>query len=290
MTVFTKPGDVVLVESPTYNLALGIIRDHPVELAGVPLDAEGLDVVALAPPSRARGRGPARAPALHHPDLSQPRRRLSQRRAARASARARRRARPHRRRGRRLPRARLRGPAPPSLWALDREAPVIRLGSFSKTLAPGLRVGWTNARADLLESLAGMGMLESGGGVSHFGAQRRRAGARGVRATTSTLASCATPMRRAATRSRPRCASTCPPGAASPSRPAASSSGSSSRRVCASALLPAAEAHGVAFAPGARFCLDGDERLLRLAFSLYAETALARAPAASRRRSPATPA
>ena len=62
------------------------------------------------------------------------------------------------------------GSAPPSLWAMDREAPVIRLGSFSKTLAPGLRVGWANARLDLLERLAGMGMLESGGGVSYFAA------------------------------------------------------------------------------------------------------------------------
>ena len=47
MTVFTVPGDVVLVESPTYNLALGIVRDHPVDIAAVPLDAEGLDVAAL---------------------------------------------------------------------------------------------------------------------------------------------------------------------------------------------------------------------------------------------------
>ena len=42
----------------------------------------------------------------------------------------------------------------------------------------------------------------------------------------------------------------------------------------ATALLPVAEKLGVAFAPGARFCLGGGERLLRLAFSLYAEESL----------------
>jgi DNA-binding transcriptional MocR family regulator len=35
-----------------------------------------------------------------------------------------------------------------------------------------------------------------------------------------------------------------------------------------------AEAHGVAFAPGARFCSDGDDRSLRAAFSLYDEATL----------------
>ena len=36
-----------------------------------------------------------------------------------------------------------------------------------------------------------------------------------------------------------------------------------------------AERHGVAFAPGRRFCTDGDDRSLRLAFSLYDEASLA---------------
>ena len=43
----------------------------------------------------------------------------------------------------------------------------------------------------------------------------------------------------------------------------------------ASDLLPVAERHGVAFAPGRRFCTDGDDRSLRLAFSLYDEASLA---------------
>jgi 2-aminoadipate transaminase len=43
----------------------------------------------------------------------------------------------------------------------------------------------------------------------------------------------------------------------------------------ASALLPVAEERGVAFAPGRRFCANGDDRSVRLAFSLYDEASLA---------------
>jgi DNA-binding transcriptional MocR family regulator len=43
----------------------------------------------------------------------------------------------------------------------------------------------------------------------------------------------------------------------------------------ASALLPVAERHAVSFAPGRLFCADGDDRSLRLAFSLYGEASLA---------------
>ena len=47
LTIFTGPRDLVLVETPTYNLALGTMRDHPVEIAGVALDGGGLDVAAV---------------------------------------------------------------------------------------------------------------------------------------------------------------------------------------------------------------------------------------------------
>ena len=45
--------------------------------------------------------------------------------------------------------------------------------------------------------------------------------------------------------------------------------------VRATELLPLAEEHGVSFAPGRRFCSDGDDRHLRLSFSLYDEERLA---------------
>ena len=46
--VFVEPGDVVLVEAPTYFGATGAIRAAGGEVLGVPLDEEGLDTAALA--------------------------------------------------------------------------------------------------------------------------------------------------------------------------------------------------------------------------------------------------
>jgi DNA-binding transcriptional MocR family regulator len=43
---------------------------------------------------------------------------------------------------------------------------VISLGSFSKILAPGLRLGWIHARPDRIEALARHGALASGGGLT----------------------------------------------------------------------------------------------------------------------------
>src|SRR5689334_18015061 len=38
-TMWTQPGDIALVESPTYHLAVRILRDHPLDLVPVPADA-----------------------------------------------------------------------------------------------------------------------------------------------------------------------------------------------------------------------------------------------------------
>ncbi len=171
LTMLTAPGDVVFVECPTYNLALGIIADHPVDVVGVPLDGEGLDVEALEAAVRevrASGRRPRllyTIPTFHNPagvSLSMPRRRrlleLARREdlilveddVYRELAYT--------------------GEAPPALRTLDPEAPVVRLGSFSKSLAPGLRLGWFDAPPALRDRLAAAGVVESGGCVSQFSA------------------------------------------------------------------------------------------------------------------------
>jgi DNA-binding transcriptional MocR family regulator len=43
----TQPGDVVLVEDPTFYFVTHILRMSQVEVVGVPLDAEGIDLKAL---------------------------------------------------------------------------------------------------------------------------------------------------------------------------------------------------------------------------------------------------
>ena len=276
MTILTEPGDVVFVECPTYNLALGIIADHPVTIAGVALDDQGLDVDALEAAvleARAAGRRPRllyTIPTFHNPagvSLSAPRREQL------------------------LELARRHdlilveddvyrelvydGEAPPALRTLDPAAPVVRLGSFSKSLAPGLRLGWIDAPADLRERLAAAGMLESGGCVSQFSAHvvaaLLEAGVYDAHVATLRLAY-ASRRDALAAALREHLPSGCrftvpaggfflwvtlPPG------------------LDASALLPVAEERGVAFSPGRRFCADGDDRSVRLAFSLYDEASLA---------------
>ena len=275
LTVLAKPGDVVLVESPTYNLALGILRDHPVEVVGVPLDEDGLRLDALRTALAELHAAGKRArllytiPTFHNPagvSLSAPRRQGLLEIAAEH--------------GlvvveddvyRELV---YEGQAPPALWALDGAAPVVRLGSFSKTLAPGLRVGWINASGGLLERLAAEGVLESGGCVSQFGASvvARLLSAGGYDQHLAEL------LRSYAAR-RDALA-----GALREHLPAGCSFSTPAggffiwltlpRGLLAAELLPAAEARGVAFAPGARFCSDADDRSLRLSFSLYDEATL----------------
>ena len=138
LTVFTEPGDVVLVESPTYSLALRIIGDYPVQVLGVPIDDDGLDVAALEDVLlRLRGQGKrARLlytiPTFHNPasmSLEPGRRRrllevareheliLVEDDVYRELA--------------------YDGQAPPSLWALDSAAPVVRLRILLQVTQPG---------------------------------------------------------------------------------------------------------------------------------------------------------
>jgi DNA-binding transcriptional MocR family regulator len=57
---------------------------------------------------------------------------------------------------------------PPPLASLCVSARIISLGSFSKILAPGLRLGWLQAAPDLVARFVQCGLLDSGGGVNPF--------------------------------------------------------------------------------------------------------------------------
>lgn len=146
--VFVDPGDVVLTEAPTFMDALRVFRSHEAEPIGVPVDAEGLRVDVLAALLDRLRRPPKflyTIPTYQNPTgvtMSETRRQAL------------------------IDLARERdlviveddpygdlaydGPTSPTLKALEPE--VIFLGTFSKILAPGLRVGWIASSPRLREA------------------------------------------------------------------------------------------------------------------------------------------
>jgi DNA-binding transcriptional MocR family regulator len=169
--VLTRPGDVVVVDSPTYHLALRVLADRGAEIVGAPADAEGLDPVATGELiGRVRRDGRRVAMLYLVPTFGNPisRNLPVQRRLALVELAG--------RSGVTLVEDDTYrelvydGAAPASLWALAGGAPVVRIGSFSKTVAPGLRLGWLNARPELVRTIAGLGYVDSGGGVNHTNA------------------------------------------------------------------------------------------------------------------------
>ena len=146
--IFIDPGDIVLTEEPTFMDALRVFRSHEAEPVGVPVDEEGLQVDALA---TLLDRLPKRPKFLYTmPTYQNP--------MGVSMSTARRRALVDLARERGLviveddPYGELSydGDPPPTLKSLDPE--VIFLGTFSKVLAPGLRVGWVASSPRLREA------------------------------------------------------------------------------------------------------------------------------------------
>jgi 2-aminoadipate transaminase len=143
--VLVDPGDVVLVESPSYVGALGVLRSYEADVRHVPTDAEGVDPTALTGVVEAERRAGRRVKALyvvpHHQNPSGVTT-TATRRATLLDV--------CRRLGVLLieddPYALLGFDTDPlpSVHSLDPDG-VVYLGSFSKTFAPGLRVGWAVA-------------------------------------------------------------------------------------------------------------------------------------------------
>ncbi|WP_127508221.1 PLP-dependent aminotransferase family protein [Actinoplanes solisilvae] len=242
--LLARPGDVVLVDSPTYHLAFPILRDAGVTLGPAPADEHGVLPAEVA-----------KIPAAFLylvPTFGNPT-------------------------GRSLPLDRRRelvelglpiveddtyrelfyGDAPPpALWRLGHN--VVRLGSFAKTVAPGLRLGWINAAPSLITRLTRLGYVHSGGGVNHSVAMTMaRFGASGAYAKHLGVVRERYREQRDALTIGPA-----PDGGwftwlRLPSG------------VEASTLLPVAERHGVSFVPGSAFYVNGDNGHdhVRLSFS-----------------------
>jgi DNA-binding transcriptional MocR family regulator len=169
--LYARPGGVVLVEAPTYVDAIHIFRDHQVELYAIPTDEDGLIPSELAKQLarlHSNGKFPSilyTVPNFHNPT------------------------------GCTLPEARrseiirlahhygfqimeddvyrdlsFEGSVPASFYALAHGDQALSIGSFSKTLAPGLRLGWLLGSADAIQRCINCGTMQMGGGANPLAA------------------------------------------------------------------------------------------------------------------------
>jgi DNA-binding transcriptional MocR family regulator len=160
----TRPGDTVIVEEPSYFLALRIFADYKLNIIGTPIDDQGINIGALE--DKIAQHKPVfvyTIPAFHNPagvTLSEERRAqlvsLSEKHDFFIVA------------DEVYQMLAYRGAVPPPMIYFDTSQRVLSLGSFSKILAPGLRLGWMQANPDLLEPFIVCGYLDSGGGLNPF--------------------------------------------------------------------------------------------------------------------------
>jgi len=279
--VLAEPGDAVLVDSPTYHLAFPVLADRGVELVRAPADEHGVDPAETGELIRSLRAAGRRVPLLYLvPTFANPT-------------------------GRSLPGGRRRalvevagrwgvtiveddtyremayeGEAPASLWRLSGGEHVVRLGSFAKTVAPGLRLGWINAGPGLVRRLAGLGYVDSGGGVNHTTAVTMAvfgsggAYGRHVARVRGRYREQRDALVRALREHAPGLNVAGPAGGwfLWPRLPAG---------MRADRLLPVAERHGTSFVPGPRFYVGGHGGAdrIRLSFSHLPPGDLARAAA-----------
>jgi 2-aminoadipate transaminase len=276
-TLFTRPGDIVFVESPTYHLALKTLRDHQLDLQPVPLDDEGLRVdllesalVALEADGK-QARALYTIPTFHNPTGIS----LSRERREQLVALA--------------ERHQLLiieddvyrelwfdAPPPPSLFAMAPRGRVIRLGSYSKTLAPGLRLGFVTCSSAQALTFADSGVRDSGGAPSFaigmMVATLCESGAfdAHLEVLRHSLRTRRDALLQALDRELPPgCLFTRPGGGYFIwlTLPPA---------VTVDQLMPAADRHRVSLVPGTSVCIDGrGQHQLRLAFSLLAPEEMA---------------
>jgi len=164
LSLFTKSGDLIFAEEPTYFLAKSIFNDFKLKLEQIPQDKDGLDVDLLEKRLE-KGNIPVLMyviPTAHNPS------------------------------GRTLPsdrRAKLAALSakykfllicdevyqmltfshiepPPPMFTYDQAGTILAMGSFSKILAPALRVGWLQASPALLKKIVDCGQLDSSGGLN----------------------------------------------------------------------------------------------------------------------------
>lgn len=163
-SLFTKPGDTIFVEEPSYFLALRIFADYGLRVVSIRTDEAGLVIDDLIHAlNESKPKFLYIVPTFQNPS------------------------------GHTLPQERREQlvelakqhdfliladevyqflsytQTPPKSFGsyIDSEH-VISLGSFSKILAPGLRLGWLQMHVSIMQKITACGMLDSGGGMNPF--------------------------------------------------------------------------------------------------------------------------
>lgn len=163
-TTLTKPGDTIFVEEPTYFLALLVFRDHHLKVRSIPTDTHGLIIPALE--ETLQEETPTflyTVPTFQNPTgatLPEQRREtlvnLSQKHGFHIIA------------DEVYHLLHYTHRPPPPLAAYSHTGSVSSIGSFSKILAPGLRLGWIQTSPTTIYRLTQRGLLLSGGGLNPF--------------------------------------------------------------------------------------------------------------------------
>jgi len=150
LRLLTREGDVVALEEPCYQGAASLVRAHRLRALPVPIDAEGMD------PAELERRGAATPPRLIYvtPSFQNPTGALMGRPRREALLRAARRLGATILEDSCFHELRYESRVAPPLRALPGGEDGILLGSFSKSLFPGLRVGWVTAPTPIARDLA----------------------------------------------------------------------------------------------------------------------------------------
>jgi GntR family transcriptional regulator/MocR family aminotransferase len=147
--VLLKPNDIILVENPTYSVAIDLFRILGFQIVGIPMDEQGMQVEKLEKLlQQYHPKLIYTIPNFHNPTgtcLNSARRRQLIVLAERYN----------------VPileddfvgDLRYEGHSQPSLKALDSSGQVIYVSTFSKMLMPGLRVGFIVANGPIFDSL-----------------------------------------------------------------------------------------------------------------------------------------
>lgn len=165
-TLFTQAGDTIFVEETTYFVAPKIFADHHLKIIPVEMDENGLMIESLEENlKRFKPKFLYTIPIHHNPTGST----LTDARRSRLIELA-----------QQFDFLILAdevyqllsytddSPKPFAAHTGDNAENIISLGSFSKILAPGLRLGWIQAQPQRIKRLVTSGLLDSGGGMNPF--------------------------------------------------------------------------------------------------------------------------